>query len=157
MGLDSFKSDDSSWGSGGGSNGKTGGNKDVNTDNSHTAYRIIWNGEQTIPIEDNEVVIQTEEEWNKIEEFINKSMDISTDEFESMSKKRKYSIVKNAVDTINKHERGEVAEEKDCMVCGETFRFPGNWNFIEFDDFLCCPNHTVEEVMEQYEDHMSIV
>jgi len=157
MGLKSFKSDDSSWSS---SPNNGGGNKNTRTsdhDNAHEAYKIIWNGKNTLPIEDNEIVIETRELWTEVLEFINKKMSIDDDEFNSKPKERQYEIVSNALDVIQHDTRDPYGQDKECDVCGKTFIFPDDWDFVEFDELMCCPSHTIEEAMEVHTEMKSEV
>jgi len=157
MGLESFKSDDSSWSS---SSNNGGGNKSTRTsdhDNAHEAYKIIWNGKNTLPIEDNEIIIETRELWTEVLEFINKKMSIDDDEFNSKPKERQYEIVSNALDVIQDDTRDPYGQDKECDVCGKTFIFPDDWDFVEFDELMCCPSHTIEEAMEVHTEMKSEV
>lgn len=152
MGLESFTSDDSTgdWNSGGGnSNNKS---KNANHGNEHNAFKIIWNGKNTIPIEQNEIVIQTKEEWTKILDFINNSMGISDSAFNSKPKERRYEIVEDAVTAINKTDRDVYSQTEECHVCGEVFKFPEDWNFIEIDGIIVCPSHKVGEALKECEE-----
>lgn len=147
MGLESFKSDDSNWSS---SSNSGGGNKSTHAsdhDDAHEAYKIVWNGKNTLPIEDNEIVIETRELWTDVLEFINKNMGIGDSEFNSKSKKRQYEIVSNALDVIQDNSHNPYGQDKECDVCGNEFTFPHDWDFVEFDELMCCPSHTIEEVM----------
>lgn len=147
MGLDNFTTENSGFSTGG-----RGGNKStsVNHGNEHNAYKIIWNGEYGIPIENNEIVVQTEEEWEKIILFVNDEMNISTKDLNSKSKERKFNIIQKAVDCLNGNKREMYSEKRNCMVCGEEFNFPEDWNFVEFDDFICCSDHKISDVMKEY-------
>lgn len=148
MGLDNFKSEDSSWSSSSGGGGRKYESSSSDHDDSHNAYKIIWNGSNTLPIEDNEIVIETRELWTKLLKFINKKMGISDDEFNSKPKERQYEIVDNALDVVENENREPYGQEKECDVCGKTFVFPDDWDFVEFDELMCCPSHTIEEAME---------
>jgi len=147
MGLDNFTTEKSGF-----SGNKRGGNRNttVSHGDEHNAYKIIWNGDYSIPIESNEIVVQTEEEWEKIILFINDDMNISTKDFNSKSKERKYNIVEKAVECINGNKREMYSKKRDCMVCEKEFNFPEDWNFVEFDDFICCSGHKISDVMKEY-------
>lgn len=155
MGLESFKSDDSSWSSTSNSGGSTKSTGTSDHDNAHDAYKIIWNGKNTLPIEDNEIVIETRELWTDVLEFINKKMSIDDDEFNSKPKERQYEIVSNALDVIQDDTRDPYGQDKECDVCGKTFIFPDDWDFVEFDELMCCPSHTIEDAMEVHTEMKS--
>jgi len=152
MGLDSFKSDDSSWSSNGGGGGSRSKKSASDHDDSHNAFKIIWNGSHTLPIERNEIVIDTREQWTKILEFINKKMGITDDDFNSKPRERRYEIVSNALDVVEHDNTTPYNQGKECDVCGKNFVFPDDWDFVEFDELMCCPSHTIEEVMEVHTD-----
>jgi hypothetical protein len=148
MGLESFKSDDSSWSNNSSSSGGTRSTSASNHDDSHNAFKIIWNGKNTLPIEDNEIIIETKEKWTKVLKFINKKMDIDDEEFNSKSKQQRYDIVSNALSVLEDEQQNPHGKNKECDVCGKTFVFPADWDFVEFNELTCCPSHTIEDAIE---------
>jgi len=154
MGLESFSSDDSGFDGNTTSTTKTT-STSTNHDDDHKAYKIIWNGKNTLPIENNEIVIHTEEEWNEIIEFVSEHMNISIKEFNTKTKERKYNLVEKAVEVLNGNKRELYGEKQHCQVCDKEFQFPEDWNFVKFDNFVCCANHKISEVVQKYEEEQS--
>lgn len=151
MGLGKYR-DKVSSSSGG--RGKKKKNKDtkVDHDDSHEAYRIIWNGEYTLPMESNEVVIDTKDTWNDLITFLKNNMGISKKEFESFSDERKFEVASVAMDSVGE-ENGNIDKEiGECLVCGDELSVFDDWDYEEFKDEKVCPGHTMLEVSEAYEE-----
>lgn len=155
MGLDSFITEDSSSNKSGTGTGSSGGGKSqsVDHDDAHDAHKIIWNGDNSLPIEDNEVVIQTEEDWQEISSFIENNMGISIQEFEGKRRERKYEIAKKAKNAVKENERSVFGESQQCDVCGKEFVFPEDWNYKEIEGFYSCPDHHIDDFMQEFREY----
>jgi len=94
-------------------------------------------------------VFQTEKDWQEAVDFIEDQLGMSVDEVLDMSASDRYQILHQAIlqkenlDDLNFH------PTRECLVCGERFVFPSNWNFTRLKGEAVCNNHTAREVMRE--------
>lgn len=97
-------------------------------------------------------VFETEEDWEETKEFIEVEMSMSMGEVLNMTPDKRHQILHKAILGDAGVEIDSFYQKRDCIVCGETFVFPHNWNFDKFKGEPVCLSHTLEEVHEAYEE-----
>lgn len=139
MGLDSFNT--------GGSTTSRSTNSQTNTqqkqdDEDDEPFKVV-NGDRG-----RQKVFPTEEDWEETVEFIEEEMNMTEGEVMNMSAGDRHEILHKAILQHEGDTPGGFRPTKECIVCGQDFVFPKNWNFTRIMGEASCNHHEIGEVME---------
>jgi len=76
-------------------------------------------------------------------------MNLSIDDVMSRRKADRYQLLHQAILGVKRDEGTPFHPTKECIVCGEEFIFPENWNFTRIKGEVSCNEHFIGEVMEK--------
>lgn len=145
MGLDSFKSDSTSRSTSSTSTSKKKQNNKQEV-SEEDAYKVFSASDGR------KKVIETEEQWSQIVDFIENEIGMSESEVVNMQPTQRHDVLHQAI--IG--EEGELSNDfyptRYCMVCDDVFSFPSKWNFVKFKGQAVCRDHTVKDVWEKYNE-----
>lgn len=144
MGLDDFKTEESQSSSntqnGGGGNDDSG----STTQTQNNPYKRVGVGTK-------QKVFQTEEQWERTVEYVENGLGFDIDEVMGWPNKIRHRALHVAI--INSKSDGE-SEEFDifrqCFVCGKTYNFPHDWDFMQYNGSAVCGSHEFSEVKNAY-------
>lgn len=94
-----------------------------------------------------EKVFPTEEDWEETVSYIEEEMMMSIDEVLNMRPSDRFQILHQAILKKNGYSEQEMHPKQDCVVCGERFVFPSNWNFTRIKGEAVCNDHSIGETM----------
>lgn len=148
MGLDSFMDGNSQAGtnSKSSSGGSGSSSKNSSSRRSSGPYKVIGFGWK-------KKIIDTEEEWDEIVEYIEGELGYNINTVMHWSNDQRHDFLHRAILGKNGSlETCNVEMERVCMVCEHQFIFPTDWEFLEYEEEAVCPNHTYDEVIDAYEE-----
>jgi len=96
-----------------------------------------------------EKVFQTEEDWKQTKEFIEDEMDLDIGVVMDMEPGRRHEILHKAILGISGKENPPFHCTDECIVCGEDFVYPRNWNFTRLKGEAICNDHSIGEAVEK--------
>jgi hypothetical protein len=94
-------------------------------------------------------VFPTEDSWEKTMEIVKEEVGCTEWELMNMESRKRHQVLHNAILKKNGQEGAEYSPVKHCLVCGEKFVFPSEWDFVRFKNEAVCPDHKIKDVMEE--------
>lgn len=109
-------------------------------------YKVVGSGRYCKAFE-------TEEDWEETVRVIEEVLNEDIDTVLNLSQEKRHQILHKAIQLRgNVDKQGEVKVTKTCIICGDKFIFPTDWDFKEFKGEAVCPEHTIGEVKKAYEE-----
>lgn len=146
MGLDDFKSEDSpntsknNTNSNSGNSSKSDGKKDSK---KNEPFKVVGFGRNT-------KTFQTEEDWDITVDYIEEEMGFEIGTVLNWPNQYRHKALHVAILNGKLGENAEFDVEKECEVCGRTFQFPKEWDYMEYRDTITCPTHEFREVVKAH-------
>lgn len=137
MGLEDFNVSDTRSGS------RTTTGKEEKSTTKDDAFKVVGSGP-------NQKVFSTEEEWDETAEYIENELRMNPQEVLNMSADKRHEILHRAILGKNGMRSPSFHIKRNCIVCGETFVFPNNWDFAEYKEEPACKHHTIKEVAKAH-------
>ena len=149
MGLDSFKTEESR------SKTQKSEESDNNSKskNNSSSKKSKHDPFKTVGVGRNKKVFETEEMWNDVVEYVEEEMGFEMSNVLNWSDRFRHKALHIAILNSRLDENREFNITRTCFVCGETFKFPDNWNFVEYKGNELCPTHEFGEVLETYKEN----
>lgn len=111
---------------------------------SPSNYKVIGSGASKLTFE-------TEDDWESFVTFVEDGLGFDMDRVLGWSEDKRRDFIGHAHSFRNDEllvDEHEVTQE--CLVCGQEYVFPHNWDFILFKHQAVCKSHTMGEVAEAY-------
>jgi len=146
MGLDDFKSEGSTktkQKSSSSSSNKSSSSKSGKSSSKNEPFKVVGVGNKT-------KTFKTEEQWDEAVEYIEDELGFDIENVLNWRNQYRHRVLHVAIvnTRLKKNETFDVT--KDCDVCGHTFEFPRDWDFMEYKSIITCPEHEFEEVAKAY-------
>lgn len=109
------------------------------------AFKVVGSGRRA-------KVFPTEEDWKETEEYLKNEMRMNPNQVLNMSPEKRHQILHRAILGKNGMDSPDFHLKRDCIVCGETFVFPGNWDFVEYQGEPVCKEHPIRKAVEAYSE-----
>lgn len=145
MGLDDFATEESQSSS----NTRDSGGGDDDSDSSKKT-KSRNDPFKTVGVGAKRKIFQTEEDWERTVEYVENHMGFEMDEVMSWPNNIRHKALHVAIMKSQGNEVDDFNIYRQCFVCGKTFNFPHDWDFMQYQGSEVCGSHNYEEVKKTY-------
>lgn len=97
------------------------------------------------------IEVPSEDVWDSIVAVVENEMWLDIDEVLDMEDSHTFQIIHQASLSVLGYDIQTSYPKKECLVCGETYVFPHDWDFTRVRGEVSCNYHSMSEVVEKIE------